>query len=532
MSKQINKIIIVGGGSAGWMSASTMIKCFPEKEVVLVESPGIPTVGVGESTIGGIGTWLNLLEIKDTDFMKYTDASYKLSIRFTDFYKKGSGSFHYPFGEPELDGQTSGGNDWFLKKIVKPETPVSDFADCMYPNMALVNENKIDKNMDGKLPHFIFERDVAYHFDAGLFAAWLRDNYSIPRGVKHIQQEVVSTPVNENGIEYIELADGTRLEADLFIDCTGFKSMLLAKALNEPFISLKHLLPNNSAWATRVQYTDKEAQLVGYTDCHAIDNGWVWSIPLWSRMGTGYVYSDEYVSDEVALEQFKQHLTSKGYSLDGCEFRKIKMRVGIHDRLWVKNVCAIGLSAGFIEPLESNGLYTVHEFLFKLVRALKRGNCTVSRFDKDVFNAACREQFQNFMEFVSSHYALSHRDDTEYWRANGNRVYAEGMQDPYADLTSFRRYYSLQKYFDFRWNDMSGGLPCIATGLNYFPTDYASVTSYSYNTKDFNKETDLTKYMVDAALLLDYKKEKWKNAVSKSPKLIDYLKQNIHNEAN
>lgn len=531
MSKQINKIVIVGGGSAGWMSAATMIKCFPEKEIILIESPGIPTVGVGESTIGGIGAWLNLLGIKDTDFMKHTDASYKLSIRFTDFYKKGSGSFHYPFGLPDIDGQASEGNDWFLKKIVKPDTPVSDYADCMYPNMALVNENKIDKNMDGKLPKFIFEKDTAYHFDAGLFAAWLRDRFSIPRGVKHIQQEVKSVTVGETGIEHLLLANGENVEADLFIDCTGFKSLLLSEALQEPFISLKHLLPNNSAWATRVRYTDKENQLVGYTDCHAIDNGWVWSIPLWSRMGTGYVYSDEYVSDQDALQEFKQHLITKGYSIEDAEFRNIKMRVGIHDRLWVKNVCAIGLSAGFIEPLESNGLYTVHEFLFKLVRALQRGNCTVSRFDKDTFNAACREQFQGFMEFVSAHYALSHRDDTEYWRANGERVYSEDMQNPYGVNTTFRQYYSMQKYFDYRWaNITTSGLGCIATGLNYFPTDYASVISFSYNTKDFNKDTGLTQYMVDAGLLLDYKKEKWKNAVSSSPKLIDYLKEHIHNE--
>jgi hypothetical protein len=533
MSKQINKIVIVGGGSAGWMSAATMIKCFPEKEIVLVESPGIPTVGVGESTIGGIGSWLNLLDIKDEDFMKHTDASYKLSIRFTDFYKKGSGSFHYPFGEPVIDDQTSAGNDWFLKKIVRPDTPVSDFADCMYPNMALVNENKIDKNMDGKLPKFIFDRDVAYHFDASLFAAWLRDKYSIPRGVKHIQQEVVGLPMDEDGIECLVMKNGDIIKADLFIDCTGFKSYLLSGALQEPFISFKHLLPNNSAWATRVQYTDKENQLVGYTDCHAIDNGWVWSIPLWSRMGTGYVYSDEYVSDADALQQFKHHLTNKGYSIENCEFRNIKMRVGVHDRLWVKNVCAIGLSAGFIEPLESNGLYTVHEFLFKLVRSLQRGNCTVSRFDKDTFNAACREQFQNFAEFVSVHYALSHRDDTKYWRANGERVYSEDMQNPYGVNTGFRQIFSMQKYFDYRWANMTtSGTVCISTGLNYFPVDVASVVGYCYNTKDFNKDTGLTKYMVDAALLLDYKKEKWKNAVSTSPKLIDYLKQNIYNENN
>jgi tryptophan halogenase len=530
MSKQINKIVIVGGGSAGWMSAATMIKCFPEKEIVLVESPGIPTVGVGESTIGGIGVWLNLLDIKDEDFMKYTDASYKLSIRFTDFYKKGSGSFHYPFGVPDIEGQVSEGNDWFLKKIVRPETPLSDYADCMYPNMALVRANKIDKNMDGKLPQFIFDRDTAYHFDAGLFASWLRDRYAIPRGVKHIQEEVVGTPTNEDGIEHLVLKNGDTISADLFIDCTGFKSHLLAGALQEPFISYEDILPNNSAWATRVQYNNKEQELVNYTDCHAIDNGWVWSIPLWSRLGTGYVYSDKYVSDQDALVEFKSHLETKGYSVEGLEFRNIKMRVGVHDRLWVKNVCAIGLSAGFIEPLESNGLYTVHEFLFKLVRTLQRGS--TSRFDKEMFNSACRGQFRDFAEFVSIHYALSHRDDTEYWRDTGKRDYAPKLKEPFGDYDIYKMI-SKEKYFDYRWSGVTKtGIPPIATGLNLLPTDWMAIQGYSNNSKDFNKETQLTKYLVDAGLYINYKRIKWDHAVENSPTLIQYLQENIHNETN
>ena len=528
MSKQINKIVIVGGGSAGWMSAATMIKCFPEKEIVLIESPGIPTVGVGESTIGGIGNWLNILDIKDEDFMKYTDASYKLSIRFTDFYKKGSGSFHYPFGLPDLEGQLSAGNDWFIKKAGFPDTPVSDFADCMYPNMALVRANKIDKNMDGKLPQFIFDRDTAYHFDAGLFAAWLRDHYAIPRGVIHVQQEVTAVNIGETGIEHLLLGDGQKVEADLFIDCTGFKSLLLGKSLQESFTSYEDLLPNNSAWATRVQYTDKETQLVGYTDCHAIDNGWVWSIPLWSRMGTGYVYSDKYVSDTDALVEFKTHLTNKGYSLDGAEFRNIKMRIGVHERLWVKNVCAIGLSAGFIEPLESNGLYTVHEFLLKLVRTLQRGN--ISSTDKTLFNSACIQQFRNFAEFVSIHYALSHRDDTQYWRDLGNRDYVKNTHVPFSAWTTYKNISDV-KYQTFAY-DHNGGIPSISAGLNYFPCDLFSLTAYSFDSKDYKKSTDLPRYMKDCALKLDYKKMKWDNAVSSCQSLLSYLQENIHNERN
>ena len=142
----------------------------------------------------------------------------------------------------------------------------------------------------------------------------------------------------------------------MYIDCTGFKSLLLDKTLKEPFESYADLLPNDSAWATKLNYKNKEKELVSYTNCTAIENGWVWNIPLWSRIGTGYVYSSKFVDDETALKQFKKHLNN-----EDIEAHNIKMRVGIHNRLWVKNVVAIGLSAGFIEPLESNGLFTVHE---------------------------------------------------------------------------------------------------------------------------------------------------------------------------
>jgi tryptophan halogenase len=164
----------------------------------------------------------------------------------------------------------------------------------------------------------------------------LKNNYSMPKGVKHIQEDIISIEQDENGIKSLY----NKYTADLYIDCTGFKSLLLGETLKEPFESYADLLPNNSAWATRIPYKDKEKELVGYTNCTAIENGWVWNIPLWSRIGTGYVYSDKFIDDDSALKQFKNYLGT-----EDLEFKKIKMRVGIHKRLFVKNVCAIGLAA-------------------------------------------------------------------------------------------------------------------------------------------------------------------------------------------
>ena len=162
MSKPINKIVIVGGGSAGWMTACTLIQRLENREIVLIEDPNTPTVGVGESTLGFINDWLRLLRIKDTDFMKACDATYKMSISFTDFYKLGAGTFHYPFGGIDTNGNKYAKNDWYLKKFMYPDTPLSDYADNVYPIMSLVNANRISLE-DNIVPGFKFSRDVAYH---------------------------------------------------------------------------------------------------------------------------------------------------------------------------------------------------------------------------------------------------------------------------------------------------------------------------------------------------------------------------------
>lgn len=525
MSKKINKIVIVGGGSAGWMTASTLIKTMPEKDITLIESPNIPTVGVGESTLGFINEWLRLLEIKDNDFMKACDATYKLSIRFQDFYKKDSGGFHYPFGRVDVTDNTAGKNDWYFKKFVKPETPNSDYAECIYPIMALVNSNKISTKND-IVPYYNFANDAAYHFNAVKFANWLRTEYAIPKGVKNILATVKNIDADENGINYLELDNGERIAADLFIDCTGFRSILLAEAMKEPFIDLSHILPNNSAWAVQVPYNDKQKEMVNYTNCTAIGNGWVWNTPLWSRIGTGYVFSNKYISDEGALEEFKEYLKKTGHYKDDLNFRLIRSRVGVHERLWVKNVTAIGLSAGFIEPLESNGLFSVHDFLMKLVRVLKRDSeGYVSQWDKDSYNLSCRRKFNGFSKFVALHYALSHRDDTEYWRDIGERNYDKKLQlvDENHSYTGGFISAVTQRFEDFAYDD--SGYGAIFSGLNYYPTDPETLFAYNFYSKEWWRN-----HCFEVARKLDDKKKSWEEAVKDEPSMYDFLKKHIYFE--
>jgi tryptophan halogenase len=506
----MKSILIVGGGSAGWMTAATLIKTFPNKKITLIESPNIETVGVGESTIGGIKLWTNYLGIEDKDFISKTDGSYKLSIKFTDFYKKGE-SFHYPFGEPYLNNNIAKLNDWWFKKFIFPKIPYTDYADCHYPQMALVNQNKCFYNEDNIIP-FNFKKDTAYHFDATKFALWLRDNYAIPRGVKHIKEDIVSIEQDEKGIKTLN----NKYRADLYIDCTGFKSLLLKESLKESFESYSDMLPNNSAWATRIPYKNKEKELVGYTNCTAIENGWVWNIPLWSRIGTGYVYSDKFISDEDALKEFQSHLGTKE-----LEFKKLKMRVGIHNRLWVKNVCAIGLSAGFIEPLESNGLFSVHEFLMILIRNLQREK--VSQWDKDNFTFQCKRLFRNFAEFVALHYALSHRTDTKYWEHNFNKNWEEKLIN--LRPTAINGMLSAAHFRDsnFYFNEI-GGLHCIAAGMHWSPTDLITIIY-----KNMVNEATLKNEWEECINSLNKRKNEWKESIKNKPSLFKFLKQNIYN---
>ena len=472
------RISIVGGGSAGWMTATTFVKLFPEFDVTLIESPDIETIGVGESTLFNINRWLREVDIKYSDFLNHVDGTFKHSIKFTNFYKKDSGSFHYPFFQiPYLSymGQALNPNIWWHKKNQVPSTPLSDYAESINP-LALVSENS---KFDDSMP-------FAYHFDATKFGIWLRDEVC-KHHVKHIKSNVVGY----NG-DSITLENGKEIDADLFIDCTGFKSLLL----DSEFISYSHLLPNDIALATRLPYKNKEKQMVPYTECTCINNGWVWQIPLRDKIGTGYVHSSKYINEDDAKQEFIDHLNSKGFDTSECEFRKVPMKIGRYKKTWVGNVVAIGLSAGFIEPLEGNGLLTVHDNLLSLVKILRRGN--PSQFSKDLYNSDVEFIFEEWLDFVICHYSLSQREDTKYWKDNFERHYDLNKR-------SSLKSYGTEFFQTERYIYLDKGFHYIAAGMNFNPT----LHSYGYNPDDVRK--------------LGERKEQWKKMVKDIPTMLKYL---------
>ena len=485
MSSKIKKIVVVGGGSSGWMTAATLCTQLEGVEVSVIESPDHPIMGVGESTLGGIRHWTNLIGLKDKDFMPMVDGSYKLSIKFTDFEGPGTGSFHYPFGQPVMPVEGVTANDWWFLKGNNPSFfDKNSYARCHYPIAAVAENNRISIDSTGATPGFSFDLDSAYHFDATAFGQYLKTHICIEKGVNVIAatvDEVVTDP--EVGVKSLKLNDGSTVTADLFVDCTGFKSLLLGDALETPFHSIENIIPNNRAWATHIPYKDKQEQLEPFTNCTALKNGWAWNIPLWSRIGAGYAYSDKYISSEDALTEFKKHI-KKAYKInpESLEYRPLEMRNGIHEKLWVKNVVAIGPAAGFIEPLESTGLFTTHEFLIALALVLQRG--VVNQWDRDSFSFSMTQVFHKLAQFVGMHYAISPRNDSDYWRdvtervridnTLGNSISETVNPIPGVDVvgtSEFMHYAnSLHLFHDFTAG--TSGFPCIAAGMNYPPIDY------------------------------------------------------------
>lgn len=415
-------VTIVGGGSSGWMTAAALSKLCPHLDITLVESPFVGPVGVGESTLGHINKFLRLLDLKDEDWMAACNATYKNSIRFTNFREKDGTFFEYPFSNGlDFTDKPNGISDWiYLSALYPKEFGPESFAEFFATgNTLLAKYNKQTRNEDKIIRHFDFKYDTAYHMDASLFGQYLRDNIALPNGVKHIKADIHSHK-KDNTHTYIQQVfceDGTILESDLWIDCTGFRSIMLENWMGSHFIPFNKHLANDRAWAVRIPYTDRKTQMHNVTDCHALDNGWVWTIPLWNRIGTGYVFSTRFTTEEDAKKEFIDYL-AKYHSPEVAENAEpfmIKIKHGKRHRAWKGNVVGVGLSYGFVEPLESTGLLTTHENIVKLVEALNRREGYVTRMEREGFNMACDYDVTKFRDFVSQHYAWSMRQDTPYW---------------------------------------------------------------------------------------------------------------------
>jgi len=400
----ISSYIIVGGGTAGWIAAAVLARANQHSNVNIevVESPNIPSIGVGEATIPSIMDLLEYLNIPAKDFILKTQATFKLGIKFKDWLTVGHEYWHQ-FGHigNHIDGKPFY-QHWLKHHMFAPRYALTDFS----PAVALAKHDKFyitPKNQ----PDQFSTSSYALHFDAGLVAQYLTE-YCKSLGVKHHLAHVDSVTQHTNGnIASVKLADGYNLAGDFFIDCTGQKALLMEKTLNVGFENWQHFLPVDSAIAVQSSSLEK---LPPYTTAVAHEHGWRWQIPLQNRTGNGYVYCSEFCSDQAALELLEQHVSNFV-----TEPKKIKFITGKRDKIWSKNCLAVGLSSGFLEPLESTSIYLIMRTMLNFVQSLPTQSLMPATIKE--FNRRIDHEYLCIRDFIVLHYCESKREDSAFWRS-------------------------------------------------------------------------------------------------------------------
>ncbi|CAL4869773.1 Flavin-dependent tryptophan halogenase PrnA (plasmid) [Asticcacaulis sp. MM231] len=403
-TEPIRRVVIVGGGTSGWMAAAALTRLLAASQVsvTLVESDDIGTIGVGEATIPAIQNFNTILGLDEADFMRKTGATFKLGIEFTDWGGLGE-SYIHPFGTYGLDRPEVKFHQMWLK-LREHAADVGEISDY---NLTLIaaRMNRFGKaKAKGGLAASL---RYAYHFDAALYARYLRA-YSEARGALRIEGLVTEIRQDEKGfVTSLVLKDGRTLDGDLFLDCSGFRGLLIEQTLKAGYVDWTQWLPCDRAVA---QPCEQAGPLLPYTRSMADAAGWRWRIPLQHRVGNGYVYSSAHLDDEAAAARLRETLDGRALA----EPRFLRFKAGHRRTFWDKNVVAIGLAGGFIEPLESTSIHLVQAAVTRLMRLFPDRD--VNPALRDEFNQASRLEYEQIRDFIILHYKATKRDDTPLWR--------------------------------------------------------------------------------------------------------------------
>jgi tryptophan halogenase len=401
MSIAFDRVVVVGGGTAGWMAAAAIATGLRGRSTVeVVESEEIGTVGVGEATFPSIRAYNKLLGIDEAEFLRATHGTYKLGIEFRDWRVRGESYFH-TFGDfGELVGPRA---LWGQHRRLADPALGALGEQCLPTVMAMQGRFVVPDDAGGA-PY-----KYAYHFDATLYAAFLRE-LALRRGARRTEGRIVEVARRaDGGVQRLKLADGREITGDLFIDCSGFGSLLLGKTLGEPYVDFSRWLPVDGAWACPSARSGRA--LTPYTRCTALEGGWAWRIPLQNRTGHGHVFSSRYIDADRAREQLLQQLDGEPLA----EPRLLRFTTGHRERFWVHNVVALGLSSGFLEPLESTSIFLIQSGLGRLMGLLTSGAPVDAAAAAD-FNARAVSEFRRIRDFIVLHYCLTARRDTALWR--------------------------------------------------------------------------------------------------------------------
>ncbi len=444
MARPIEKIVIVGGGTAGWLSAAYLNRAFGRAvEITLVESARIGRIGVGEATVPTLRTTFRFLGMKEEDWMPKANAAFKSAVRFNDWRKPHPGTdrhtyFHPFFTVPEPAVPTyeqpfhkrfgrgvSLAHFWLKQRLAGDPRVRGTFGDAGMALQRLCELNKAPRPLpgtDAPDPGFRY----AYHFDAALIAEYLRD-LATGRGVRHVVADVKSVEVDPRGhIEKVVTDTGAELAADLFLDCSGFRGLLINQALHEPFISANDYLLCDSAVALPADHHGSGVR--PYTVANARGDGWIWEIPLFHREGSGYVYSSQTTTPAKAEEELRRFLGPRAHDVAG---NHIKMRVGSNRRSWVNNCVAVGLSSCFVEPLESTTIALIEYQLALLVLHFPDSDLDERRRHR--YNELMTNAFEDLRDFIVMHYCLTDRDDTDFWRAVREAPIPDSLQEKFTE---------------------------------------------------------------------------------------------------
>ncbi|HSM31042.1 MAG TPA: tryptophan halogenase family protein [Woeseiaceae bacterium] len=419
MQDRISRIVIVGGGSAGWLSAGVIAaehRVDPNAgqpfELLLIESPDVPTIGVGEGTWPSMRSTLQRIGISETDFLRECDASFKQGTFFRNWHTGDGDTYSHPFTIPTDYANTNLAPHWLALAEAPP------FADAVTPQTALFADCLAPKQIT--TPEYAFVVNYGYHLNAGKFVELLRRHCTGKLGVKHIEANVSQVNAAANGdIRSVTTDRAGEISGDLFIDCTGTKSLLLGEHFGIPFQSRQAYLFNDTALAAQVPYTEDDQAIRSCTHSTAQTAGWIWDIGLPTRRGIGHVYSSDHISEDEATAQLLAYIKEVAGNEAAASVapRKIRYQPGHRREFWHRNCVAIGMSSGFIEPLEASALVMI-----ELAAGMIADQLPPTRDVMDIvaerYNRKFLRHWHQIIEFLKLHYVLSARDDSPYWQDN------------------------------------------------------------------------------------------------------------------
>ncbi|MFL6601844.1 MAG: tryptophan halogenase family protein [Steroidobacteraceae bacterium] len=416
----IRNIVIVGGGTCGWMCAAALARMIVHAgvSVTLIESDEIGTAGVGEATVPSIRTFNGLLELDEDDFVRHTQGTFNLGIEFVDWRARGSRYIH-PFGTYGMDLQAIKFHQFWLKLRHLGEGGPGELAEHNLCSVAA--RLKRFTRPTGGPGTVLSSLRYAFHFDAGLYAAYLR-RYAEARGVRRMEGKIVEAKLRSDDgfITGVVLQDGRTVEGELFLDCSGLRGLLIAQALKIGFKDWRRWLPCDRAVTAPCE---RIVPLLPYTRSTADVVGWRWRIPLQHRTENGYVYCSDFISDGAARARLL-------FQLDGpvCgDVRLLKFAAGHRQRLWEKNCVAIGLAGGFLEPLESTGIHLIQAGIARLLALFP--DRSFSRVAMDAYNHYMTDQYRRIRDFIILHYKATDRCDTPFWRHCREMRIPRSLQD-------------------------------------------------------------------------------------------------------